>query len=35
MNKLSFVDARDVAAVAAAALMEAGHARQAYTLTGE
>jgi uncharacterized protein YbjT (DUF2867 family) len=30
----SFVDARDVAAVAAAALTEDGHVRQAYTLTG-
>lgn len=30
----SFVDARDVAAVAAAALTEGGHAQQVYTLTG-
>jgi uncharacterized protein YbjT (DUF2867 family) len=34
-EQTSFVDARDVAAVAAAALTKAGHARQAYTLTGE
>jgi len=34
-EQTSFVDARDVAAVAAAALTEAGHARQAYTLTGK
>ncbi|OKH29508.1 hypothetical protein NIES2101_43310 [Calothrix sp. HK-06] len=33
-ERTSFVDARDVAAVAAAALIEEGHARQVYTLTG-
>ena len=33
-ERTSFVDARDVAAVAAAALNEPGHAGQAYTLTG-
>ncbi|BAZ13583.1 NmrA family protein [Calothrix sp. NIES-4071] len=33
-ERTSFVDARDVAAVAAAALTEDGHARQVYTLTG-
>lgn len=33
-ERTSFVDARDVAAVATAALTEDGHARQAYTLTG-
>jgi uncharacterized protein YbjT (DUF2867 family) len=33
-ERTSFVDARDVAAVAAAALTEDRHARQAYTLTG-
>lgn len=33
-ERTSFVDARDVAAVAAAALSETGHAGQAYTLTG-
>lgn len=33
-ERTSFVDARDVAAVVAAALTEAGHTRQAYTLTG-
>ena len=32
--RLSFVDARDVALVAAAALTEPGHAGSAYTLTG-
>lgn len=32
--RLSFVDARDVAAVAAVALMEPGHVGRAYTLTG-
>jgi uncharacterized protein YbjT (DUF2867 family) len=32
--KISFIDARDVAAVAAAALTEAGHEKKAYTLTG-
>jgi uncharacterized protein YbjT (DUF2867 family) len=32
--KISFVDARDVAAVAAAALAEGGHEKKAYTLTG-
>lgn len=34
-ERTSFVDARDVAAVAAAVLTEDIHARQAYTLTGE
>lgn len=33
-ERTSFVDARDVAAVAAAALTEVGHAGHAYTLTG-
>ena len=33
-ERTSFVDARDVAAVAAAALTETGHAGHAYTLTG-
>jgi len=33
-ERTSFVDARDVAAVAAAALTETGHSGQAYTLTG-
>ena len=33
-ERTSFVDARDVAAVAAAALSETGHTRQTYTLTG-
>lgn len=33
-ERTSFVDARDVAAVAAIALNESGHGRQAYTLTG-
>jgi uncharacterized protein YbjT (DUF2867 family) len=32
--RLSYVDARDVAAVAAAALSSAGHEHRAYTLTG-
>ena len=32
--KISFIDARDVAAVAAAALTEPGHLGKAYTLTG-
>jgi uncharacterized protein YbjT (DUF2867 family) len=33
--KTSFIDARDIAAVAVAALTEAGHAGKAYALTGE
>ena len=33
-GKVSFIDARDIAAVAAAALSEEGHAGQEYTLTG-
>jgi uncharacterized protein YbjT (DUF2867 family) len=33
-GRTSFVDVRDIAAVAALALCEAGHAQQAYTLTG-
>lgn len=33
-GKTSFIDAGDIAAVAAAALTEPGHAGQAYTLTG-
>ena len=32
--RISYVDARDVAAVAARVLLEPGHARKAYTLTG-
>jgi uncharacterized protein YbjT (DUF2867 family) len=32
--KLSYIDARDIAAVAAAALTEQGHVDKAYTLTG-
>ncbi len=32
--RISYVDARDIAAVAAAALSEAGHVGRAYTLTG-
>lgn len=33
-QKVSFVDTRDIADVAAAALLEPGHARKHYTLTG-
>jgi uncharacterized protein YbjT (DUF2867 family) len=33
-GRTSFVDARDIAAVAALTLLEPGHARRAYTLTG-
>jgi uncharacterized protein YbjT (DUF2867 family) len=33
-QRVSFVDTRDIAAVAAAALVDSSHARRAYTLTG-